>query len=111
MRKRTAQSITLAAHRFCRATSFASPDEYDDSQSNPFRTLAYSLHPVGWLAEWPIFRPFHYLVSGTGQQEAFSATVPIRRCSLRQCPGLFVRQESPGAASHPPTGARARAAS
>ena len=50
---------------------FAYPDEYDDSQSNPFRIAAYLVHPVGWLAEWLIYRPFHLLVSGTEPQEAF----------------------------------------
>src|SRR6266576_6342179 len=49
----------------------AAPDEYDDSQSNPLRIAAYLLHPVGWLAEWTIFRPFHFLVSATEPQEAF----------------------------------------
>jgi len=44
---------------------FAAPDEYDDSQSNPLRVAAYLLHPVGWLAEWTLFRPFHFLVSAT----------------------------------------------
>jgi outer membrane protein OmpA-like peptidoglycan-associated protein len=51
--------------------TFAAPDEYDDSQSNPFRIAAYLLHPVGWLAEWIIFRPFHFMVSATEPQEAF----------------------------------------
>lgn len=46
-------------------------DAYDDSQSHPLRILAYAVHPVGWLAEWTIFRPFHFLVSATRPQEAF----------------------------------------
>ena len=50
---------------------FAYPDEYDDSQSHPLRIAAYLVHPVGWLAEWLIYRPFHLLVSGTEPQEAF----------------------------------------
>ena len=45
-------------------------DEYDDSQSNPLRVTAYLLHPVGWLAEWTIFRPLHFIVSATTPQEA-----------------------------------------
>jgi outer membrane protein OmpA-like peptidoglycan-associated protein len=49
----------------------AAPDEYDDSQSNPLRVTAYLFYPVGWLAEWTIFRPFHFLVSATPQLEAF----------------------------------------
>jgi len=49
----------------------AASDEYDDSQSNPLRVVAYLIHPVGWLAEWTVFRPLHYLVSATEPQEAF----------------------------------------
>ena len=50
---------------------FAAPDEYDDSQSNPLRVAAYLLHPVGWLAEWTLFRPLHFLVSATEPLEEF----------------------------------------
>ena len=51
--------------------AFAEWDAYDDSQSNPLRVAAYLLHPIGWLAEWTIFRPFHLIVSTTEPQEAF----------------------------------------
>jgi outer membrane protein OmpA-like peptidoglycan-associated protein len=44
-------------------------DEYDDSQSHPLRILAYLVHPVGVLAEWVVFRPFHAVVSGTEELE------------------------------------------
>ena len=49
----------------------AAPDEYDDSQSNPLRVTAYLFYPVGWLAEWTIFRPFHFIVRATPPLEAF----------------------------------------
>jgi outer membrane protein OmpA-like peptidoglycan-associated protein len=55
---------------------FAAPDEYDDSQSNPFRVAAYLLHPVGFILEWSIFRPFHFLVSSTEPTEAFFGHKP-----------------------------------
>lgn len=41
----------------------ALPDDYDDTQSHPLRVIAYLAHPVGFAAEWLIFRPFHYVVS------------------------------------------------
>jgi outer membrane protein OmpA-like peptidoglycan-associated protein len=63
-------SIVLLCALGTRVAS-AAPDEYDDSQSNPLRIVAYLMHPVGWLAEWTIFRPFHFLVSATEPQEAF----------------------------------------
>jgi OmpA-OmpF porin, OOP family len=56
--------------------SFAAPDEYDDSQSNPFRVAAYLLHPVGFVLEWGIFRPFHFLVSASEPTEAFFGHKP-----------------------------------
>jgi outer membrane protein OmpA-like peptidoglycan-associated protein len=62
--------LTLTYLLGAKAT-FAAPDEYDDSQSNPFRIAAYLMHPVGWLAEWIVFRPFHFMVSATEPQEAF----------------------------------------
>ena len=51
--------------------AFAAPDEYDDSQSHPLRIAAYLLHPVGFIVEWAVFRPFHYLVSSSEPAEAF----------------------------------------
>lgn len=50
---------------------WAAPDEYDDSQSHPLRIAAYLLHPVGWITEWIVFRPFHFMVSASKPQEAF----------------------------------------
>lgn len=45
------------------AASFAVADEYDDTQAHPLRVATYLIHPIGYAAEWIIFRPFHYLVS------------------------------------------------
>ncbi len=46
-------------------------DDYDDTQSHPLRIAAYLLHPVGFTAEWLIFRPLHYLVSRPGLERVF----------------------------------------
>jgi len=56
--------------------AFAAPDEYDDSQSNPLRIVAYLLHPAAFLVEWTVFRPFHFLVSATQPQEALFGHTP-----------------------------------
>ena len=56
--------------------SIAAPDEYDDSQSNPFRVAAYLLNPAGFILEWTIFRPFHFLVSAAPPLEAFFGHQP-----------------------------------
>jgi len=70
MKKRAAQLLVLAlVVGLSSRASFAGHDDYDDSQSHPLRILAYAWHPVGWLAEWTIFRPFHFLVSATRPQQ------------------------------------------
>ena len=39
----------IVRFRFSAKSSFAAPDEYDDSQSHPLRIAAYLMHPVvGW---------------------------------------------------------------
>jgi outer membrane protein OmpA-like peptidoglycan-associated protein len=57
-------------------SSFAAADDYDDSQSNPFRIAAYILYPAAFLVEWTVFRPFHWLVSATEPQEAVFGHTP-----------------------------------
>lgn len=65
----------------------AARDEYDDSQSHPLRTLAYLLHPLGVLAEWTIYRPFHALVSATPTLEYIFGHKPH--------PPLFLEPQPP----------------
>lgn len=50
--------MTISAGR-----ALAIPDDYDDMQSHPLRIAAYLVYPVGFTAEWLIFRPLHYIVS------------------------------------------------
>lgn len=50
--------LTLSAGR-----ATAAPDVYDRSQAHPLRIAAYLAYPIGFAAEWLIFRPFHSLVS------------------------------------------------
>src|SRR5262245_45022399 len=70
-RARILTAVIVCALSLSARQAIAAPDEYDDSQSNPFRIAAYLAYPVGWLAEWIVFRPFHFLVSATEPQEAF----------------------------------------
>ncbi len=46
------------------ATYHTAP-RYRESESHPFRIVAYVLHPVGWLAREVIFRPLSYFASST----------------------------------------------
>ncbi|HWP22727.1 MAG TPA: OmpA family protein [Candidatus Binatia bacterium] len=70
-RARVWASVLVCIATMSAARAFAAADEYDDSQSNPLRVAAYLAYPVGWLAEWLIFRPFHFMVSATPAQESF----------------------------------------
>lgn len=63
--------LALALVVALQTTAPAASDQYDDSQSHPLRVAAYLLHPVGWLAEWLVYRPFHWMVSASEPQEAF----------------------------------------
>ena len=56
--------------------TLAAADEYDDSQSNPLRIVAYLMYPAAFLVEWTVFRPFHWIVSATPPQEAFFGHTP-----------------------------------
>lgn len=70
--RRFAVAALFAMVLACTAgTAAAAPDDYDDMQSHPLRIAAYLLYPVGYTAEWLIFRPFHYLVSRPALEPVF----------------------------------------
>ena len=50
-------------------------DDYDDSQSNPLRILAYLIHPVGYSLEWLVTRPFHEVVAQPDLEPVFGHDV------------------------------------
>lgn len=41
------------------------PNEYNDEDSEPLKLASYVLAPIGFLLEWGIARPLHYLASDT----------------------------------------------
>ncbi len=41
------------------------PQEYTDEDSQPLRLLSYAMQPVGFVLEWTVMRPLHYLASET----------------------------------------------
>ncbi len=61
--------VFLICLAFTSKSGFAAPDEYDESQANPFRIAAYLIHPFGVITEWLFLRPLHYLVSANEQNE------------------------------------------
>jgi hypothetical protein len=73
--KRFIAAALLAVTLGCAAgPAWAVPDAYDDSQSEILRVAAYLVYPVGFTAEWLIFRPFHYLVSRPYLEPVFGHT-------------------------------------
>ncbi len=61
--KRLLAAMLIIAALALPAAAAQPVDEYDDSQSNPFRVAAYLLYPVGYALEWIIFRPMHWVVA------------------------------------------------
>lgn len=49
-------------------------DAYDDSQAHPLRLAAYALNPVGFLLEWTVTRPIHFVVSQPRLERIFGHT-------------------------------------
>jgi hypothetical protein len=49
------------------------PAEYTDEDSQPLRMIAYLVAPVGFLLEWGVARPLHYLAAKTFLAPVFNA--------------------------------------
>lgn len=49
------------------------PKEYTDEDSHPLRMFAYFVAPVGFLLEWGVARPLHYLATSTFLAPAMNA--------------------------------------
>ena len=57
---------------------------YRESESHPFRIVAYALHPVGWVIREGVTRPVSYLISSNrvtksvfGYREPFDYRQPL----------------------------------
>ncbi len=72
--KRFLAAVLLTAMLAGPAFAAAPVDDYDDSQSHPFRIAAYLLNPVGYALEWIIFRPMHWVVAQPNLLEVFGHT-------------------------------------
>jgi hypothetical protein len=51
------------------------PTEYTDEDSHPLRIVAYILAPIGFLLEWGVARPLHYVASETFLAPVFNGDV------------------------------------
>ena len=61
-------ALTLVAMR---SPVLADEDNYDDMQAHPLVLAYYLVHPVGYVAEWLVTRPFHYIVSRPSLERLF----------------------------------------
>jgi len=46
-------------------TDRQNPAEYTDEDSQPLRIIAYFLAPIGFVLEWGVARPIHYVATNT----------------------------------------------
>ncbi len=46
-------------------------DHDPERSGHPLRILAYALHPVGYVIDLVVFRPFHWLGHQNGVREVF----------------------------------------
>jgi len=49
------------------------PAEYTDEDSQPLRILAHAMAPIGFLLEWGVARPLHYVTSETFLAPVFNS--------------------------------------
>ncbi len=49
------------------------PAEYTDEDSQPLRMVAYFIAPIGFLLEWGVARPLHYIATSTFLAPAMNA--------------------------------------
>jgi len=49
-------------------------DTYHDSDSHPLKIASWAVAPVGFLVEWTVTRPIHFLVSNPQLERIFNHT-------------------------------------
>jgi len=69
--KRLLPILALAASLGAGTATAWAHDAYDDSESHPLRLAAYAVYPAGWLLEWTIMRPLHFVVSNPQLEPIF----------------------------------------
>ncbi len=69
--------MILGVPALCRAdelTEQQNPREYNDEDSQPLKIASYFVAPVGFLLEWTVTRPLHYVMADTFLAPATDST-------------------------------------
>ncbi|HYA35799.1 MAG TPA: hypothetical protein VEF03_09265 [Candidatus Binataceae bacterium] len=53
------------------------PTEYNDEDSQPAKLMSYVLAPVGFVLEWGVTRPIHWIVTRSSIASAFNSETPM----------------------------------
>jgi hypothetical protein len=64
----------LTSPAWCRAQysdESQNPKEYTQEDSNPLKLISYILSPVGFMLEWTVARPLHYLATESSLAPVF----------------------------------------
>lgn len=71
--------LTLGAPQLARAqytdTDRQNPTEYTDEDSHPLRVAAFIIAPIGFVLEWTVARPIHYVATQTFLAPVFNGDV------------------------------------
>jgi hypothetical protein len=79
-------------------TERQNPNEYTDEDSQPLRVLAYLIAPIGFVLEWGVARPLHYVATNTFLAPVFNADTrppPFRPPAIAEIPLDNVGDEPP----------------
>jgi hypothetical protein len=89
-------------------TDRQNPAEYTDEDSQPLRILAYLVAPIGFILEWGVARPIHYVATNTFLAPVFNGDThepAYRPPEIAEIPLDNVGDEPPRV-SHFPSDAR-----
>lgn len=77
--------------------------EYDQDDSNPLRLFSYFLTPVGFVLEWTVARPLHYLATQTFLAPALDSEYEYRDEPLPVSELPTIELNTPGVAAETET--------
>ncbi|HXW82951.1 MAG TPA: hypothetical protein VEJ86_00960 [Candidatus Binataceae bacterium] len=71
--------LALSAPAICHAQAdqmdSQDPSRYSDEDSQLLNLMSYPLRPVGWVLEWTVTRPLHYLTTSSPMAPVLGANI------------------------------------